>query len=113
VPDGDQLANLDLSILKTGVWPAESLQRGGTVYALSWGRDTRPETAEAFGRLVDADWFVTGHHPCMEGYRLANARHLILDGTDPYPSCCLFSATEGMSIKRLNESVRRVPMGGV
>ena len=67
VPDGDQIPNLDLSILKTGIWPPESLQRGGTVYALSWGRDTRIESAEAFARLVDADWFVTGHHPCMEG----------------------------------------------
>lgn len=111
VPDADQIPNLDLSILKTGVWPGESLQRGGTVYALSWGRDTRIETAETFARLVDADWFVTGHHPCMEGHRLANARHLILDGTDPYPSCCLFSATDPQSIESLQKSILRVPMG--
>ncbi|HEU5115485.1 MAG TPA: metallophosphoesterase [Isosphaeraceae bacterium] len=111
VPDGDRLPKLDLTILKTGRWPAESMQRGGTVYDLSWGRDTRPETAEAFARIMDADWFVTGHHPCMEGFRQANARHLIVDGTDPYPSACLFSAQEPMSFDRLCRSVVRVPMG--
>lgn len=113
VPDGSQLPGLDLSVLKTGLWPDESLRRGGTVYALSWGRDTSLETAEAFARLVDADWFVTGHHPCAEGHQLANARHLVLDGTDPYPSYCLFPATGPISMERLSEQVRRVPMGGL
>lgn len=113
IPDANQLPRLDLSILQTGVWPPESLPRGGTVYALSWGRDTCIETAEAFAKLVDADLFVTGHHPCDEGSRLANPRHLILDGTDPYPSACLFSATDPMTIETLVNSTIRIPMVGV
>src|SRR5947199_200390 len=83
VPDDRDLENLDLGILKTGVWSPESVVRGGTVYALTWGRDTAPETVDRFARLVDADLFITGHHPCDDGFRVANHRHVILDGTDP------------------------------
>ena len=43
--------------------------------------------------MVDADWFITGHQPCDDGFRQANHRQIIIDGTDPYPAYCLFPAT--------------------
>jgi hypothetical protein len=110
VPDGRDLERLDLAVLETGTWPPESLLRGGTVYALTWGRDTAPETADRFASLVDADLFVTGHQPCDEGYRRANHRQLILDGTDPYPTYCLFGTKRPVAIETLVESVRVLPM---
>ena len=69
IPDGRDLDRLDLNLLKTGIWPPESLERRGTIYALTWGRDTTIETADRFASLVDADWFVTGHQPCDGGFR--------------------------------------------
>jgi hypothetical protein len=108
IPDGSDLDRLDLEILRTGVWPPESLVRGGTIYALTWGRDTRPETADRFAALVDADLFVTGHQPCDEGFRQANHRQIIIDGTDPYPSYCLFPAREPLTIEALRAGVRRL-----
>ena len=68
------------------------MKRGGTIYALTWGRDTTPETADRFAAMVDADWFITGHQPCDEGFRQANHRQIIIDGTNPYPAYCLFPA---------------------
>ena len=68
------------------------MKRGGTIYALTWGRDTAPETADRFAAMVDADWFITGHQPCDEGFRQANHRQIIIDGTDPYPAYCLLPA---------------------
>jgi hypothetical protein len=110
VPDERDLDRLDLELLRTGNWPPESLLRGGTVYALTWGRDTSPETADRFAAMVDADLFVTGHHPCDEGYRQANHRQLIIDATDPYPTYCLFRADGPVTIEMLLESVRLLPM---
>jgi hypothetical protein len=105
IPDGIYLDGLDLSLLKESTWPAEAMKRGGTIYALTWGRDTTPETIDRFAAMVDADWFVTGHQPCEEGFRQANHRQIIIDGTNPYPAYCLFPAREPMSVESLLKSV--------
>jgi hypothetical protein len=110
VPDAIDLDRLDLGILRTGIWPPESMVRGGTVYALTWGRDTEPETVDRFAAMVDADWFVTGHQPCDEGFRQANHRQIIIDGTDPYPAYCLFPAREPATIESLLGGVKLIPL---
>jgi hypothetical protein len=101
IPNAADLDRLDLRILAADSWPPDATDRGGTVYALTWGRDTAPETIDRFAALVDADWFVTGHQPCDEGFRQANHRQLIIDGTPPYPSYCLFPAREPVTIEGL------------
>lgn len=110
IPDARYLDTLDLSVLRSGTWPPASLQRGGTVYALTWGRDETPETSDRFAAMVDADLFITGHQPCEQGHRRANHRQLIIDGTDPNPSYCLFNANEPATIESLLEAVRLVPL---
>ena len=77
---------------------------------MTWGRDTDPETVDRFAAMVDADWFITGHQPCDEGFRQANHRQIIIDGTDPYPTYCLFPAREPMSMDRLRAGLRVVPL---
>jgi hypothetical protein len=105
LPDEDDLDALDLDLLKADTWPAEAVQRHGTIYALTWGRDTAPETADRFAAMVDADWFVTGHQPCDEGFRQANHRQIIIDGTDPFPAYCLFPTGLPMTIESLLKCV--------
>lgn len=112
IPDERDLENLDLELLKTGVWTEESMARRGTVYAMTWGRDTSPETADRFAAIVDADLFVCGHQPCDEGYQVANPRTLILDGTDPLPAFCLFDAQGSMTIEGLQAGVKLIGVGG-
>jgi hypothetical protein len=106
LPDGDDLDALDLELLKADTWPAEAMQRHGTIYALTWGRDTAGETADRFAAMVDADWFITGHQPCDEGFRLANHRQIIIDGTDPFPAYCRFPTTKPITIGSLLKCVR-------
>jgi len=101
LPDSRYLETLDLELLRADQWPEESMKRGGTIYALTWGRDTSPETADRFAAMVDADWFVTGHQPCEDGFRQANHRQLIIDGTNPLPAYILFPAKEPMTIQSL------------
>jgi hypothetical protein len=108
LPDADRIDGLDLDLLRTGVWTEESMRRGGTIYALTWGRDTAPEAADRFAARVDADLFITGHHPCDGTHRIANHRHLILDATDPDPGYCLFDARRPTTIEGLAAGVGRL-----
>jgi hypothetical protein len=110
IPDGRDLDGLDLGALESSVWPPEALVRGGSVYALTWGRDTDPDTVDRFAALMNADFFITGHQPCGEGYLKANHRQLIIDGTDPTPTYCLFDAQAPMSLASLMSGIRLVPM---
>ena len=105
IPDEDDLDRLDLSLLKADTWPPESLQRRGTIYAMTWGRDTDAAVADRFAAMVDADFFICGHQPCDEGFRQTNPRTIIIDGTNPYPAYCLFSTTAPTMIEDLLKCV--------
>lgn len=108
VPDPRDLDSFDASVYAATSWPDELTRRGGPVYALTWGRDTSEATADRFAALVDADLFVCGHQPCDEGFRRANHRVLILDGTDPLPSCCLVSTRSPLTIDALVDGARHI-----
>lgn len=109
IPDGYELDGFDLSVLGLEHWPPEAMKRHGTVYAITWGRDNETETADRFASMVDADLFVTGHQPCDDGFRLANVRQLIIDGTEPYPTYCLFPASGPITIQTLLGGVHVLP----
>jgi Calcineurin-like phosphoesterase len=108
VPDAIDLDSLDLGLLAADVWPEEAMKRRGTIYALTWGRDTAPQTVDRFAAMVDADFFITGHQPCDEGFRQANHRQIIIDGTPPFPSYCLFRTDEPVSIESLMKCVHHL-----
>ncbi|MDR3639150.1 MAG: metallophosphoesterase [Isosphaeraceae bacterium] len=110
IPDAIYLDDLDPAIFGLDEWPPETMKRGGAVYALTWGRDTSEETLERFAKMVDADWFITGHQPCDEGFRQPNQRQIIIDGTDPYPAYLLFPASEPVTVESLLEGVRILPV---
>jgi hypothetical protein len=94
--------------LKADVWPDEAMKRRGTIYALTWGRDTAPQTADRFSAMVDADFFVTGHQPCDQGFRQANHRQIIIDGTNPHACYCLFPADGAVTIESLLSCVHLI-----
>jgi hypothetical protein len=60
--------------------------------------------------MVDADLFITGHQPCDDGFRRANDRLLIIDGTNPFPAYCRFPARGPITIDALVDGVRIVPL---
>jgi hypothetical protein len=108
IPDESDLDCLDLSLLAADTYPEEAMRRRGTIYALTWGRDTSPGTADRFAAMVDADWFITGHQPCDDGFRQASHRQIIIDGTDPFPTYCLFPADQPVTIETLLACVHGV-----
>jgi hypothetical protein len=82
------------------------LAPGGAIFALVWGRDVRPENAEAFLALVDADLLITGHVPCEAGFERPSPRHLILDSQGASAGACLLPADRPVSPKELTACVR-------
>jgi Calcineurin-like phosphoesterase len=106
IPDPFDLEEFDASIFEADSWSAEAMARHGAVYAITWGRNTDPENVDKFAGLVDADWFITGHQPCDDGFRQANHRQIIIDGTEPYPTYCMFPAKESVTVESLLKCVR-------
>ncbi|GIW86832.1 MAG: hypothetical protein KatS3mg108_1156 [Isosphaeraceae bacterium] len=112
IPDPRDLESFDPKVYAATSWSDAMTRRGGPVYALTWGRDTSDANADRFAALVEADLFLCGHQPCDEGYRRANRRVLILDGTDPQPTCCLVPARQPLTLDELCAAVRPIhPIG--
>jgi hypothetical protein len=70
---------------------------GGCVHSLVWGRDTSEANAVRFLKLVDADWLITGHIPCEQGFDLPNPYQVILDSLGACAGYCLLPAKQGLS----------------
>jgi hypothetical protein len=84
----------------------EDLGPQGPVYALVWGRDTRPENVSAFLAKVDADLLVTGHVPLDCGFSAPNGRQLILDSLGTPAGYCLFAADRPLTHAELVQCAR-------
>ena len=80
-PRLEKLGDLSLDYLRTAS-PDEVFSRNGAVFAMLWGRDYRPEAAEAFAERMDADALLVGHTPCDNGFAVPNQRVIVLDSKD-------------------------------
>jgi hypothetical protein len=78
LPTEKNQANFDFGVLTLDALPDGSLDLGGTVRSLVWGREATSENAQRFLNIIDCDWLVTGHIPQETGYLWASERHLIL-----------------------------------
>ncbi len=86
LPSARNLARFDLATLEGEEFNPEDFCAGGSIHSLLWGRDFRADHVAAFLARVEADWLITGHIPCPEGYQRPNERQLILD-TMGFPAC--------------------------
>lgn len=97
LPPASRLPDFDPAALEREVSTPEDVVPGGAVHALVWGRDTRPDTVNAFLARVDADLLITGHIPCDRGFDLPNDRQVILDTLGTPAGYCLFPADRPLS----------------
>lgn len=97
LPSSRKLPTFDLSKIEQTQFHPDDLRLGGAVHALVWGRDISQANAEAFLKKVDADWLITGHIPCPQGYLIPNDRQIILDCLGA-PACyCCFPSDRGLT----------------
>ena len=93
--------SFDVGALERDNSVEEDLKPGGSVHALVWGRDTRPETVTEFLKKMDADLLITGHIPSERGFEVPNDWQLILDCVAA-PACyCLFPTDHPLTQQEL------------
>lgn len=89
-------------------WEEADLQENGPVFRLVWGRDYRPENAQAFARLIGARVMIHGHEPCKEGYRVPNDRQIIIDTCGAVATYVLLPVGEELTQRDIVERITRV-----
>ena len=100
-PSMRNLPRFELTILERDKIAEEEKRLGGVVHSIVWNRDHSQANVEAFLTKVDADWIVTGHIPCEEGFATPNDRQIILDALGT-PACyCLFPTDKSMTRQEL------------
>jgi hypothetical protein len=85
VPEDLDKRSFDSTIFQRP-YQATDFGERGAAFNLVWGRDFRPENAEAFARLVKANVLIHGHEPAPAGVHAPNGRQVILDCTGE-PAC--------------------------
>ena len=108
LPSPKYLEGFDLALLSGDNVPAEAFLPKGSLYGLVWGRDTREEHAAAFLAKVGADFLVSGHIVCDEGFATPNPRQVILDCSHSPAAFGLFPADRPLSREEFVGSVRRI-----
>ncbi len=78
IPEGVDGREFDRTIFERPIDPLEFYERAD-IFQMVWGRDHRPENAEAFAQLMGADVIINGHEPQAEGYAVPNPHQVILD----------------------------------
>lgn len=105
LPPASRLEDFDPAALERDESTAADVVPGGSVHALVWGRDTRPETIAAFLAKMDADLLISGHVPCENGFEAPNDRQLILDSLGSPAAFCLFPTDRPLSHAELIQHV--------
>lgn len=108
LPSARRLPGFDPAVLEREDIQEKDLSLGGSVQTLVWGRDTSAAAATAFLQKVDADWLITGHIPCDEGFQIANERQLILDSAGAAGCYCLFPASTSVTIHDLQAGLKKL-----
>src|SRR5262249_3680790 len=75
-PSAKNLPRFDLAVLEQDHIADEEKKLGGIVHSLVWNRDLSQANVEAFLKKVDADWLITGHIPCEQGFMTPNDRQI-------------------------------------
>ena len=101
-----QMEEFDPEVLTLDEHRPADLLPGGVIHSLVWGRDTATATVTAFLQKVDADWLITGHIPCEQGFATPNERQLILDCMRDPAAYCLFLTDRPVTIEDLVDGVK-------
>ena len=100
--------NFDTSIFHRQLEDRD-LQEYGPVFQLVWGRDYRPENAQAFAKEMDARILIHGHDPCPEGSKVPNQTQIILDCCSRPAKYLLIPTDRSLSHNDLVSAIQPLP----
>lgn len=97
LPGPSRLEAFDPMALEKDTADPADFAIGGSVHSLLWGRSTSLVGVEGFLKKVDADYLITGHIPCPNGFDIPNDRQVILDCIGEPAAFCLFPTGRPLS----------------
>lgn len=103
--------SFDRSVLQRPYQP-EDLREHGAVFDMVWGRDHRPDNADAFAALVGAKLLVHGHEPCRDGFSTPNTMQLIVDCCGENACYVMLPVAEPVTHAEAVARVARLPHAG-
>jgi Calcineurin-like phosphoesterase len=106
LPRATHMDQFDPDVLNSEDLHPGDLIPGGQIHSLLWGRDTAAANVAAFLKKVDADWLITGHVPCDQGFATPNDRQLILDCMRTPAAYCLFPLDRPVTFQDLVNGVK-------
>jgi hypothetical protein len=107
-PTSRTLSMFDPTRLETPTHDPVDLQPGGVVHSLLWGRDTSAATTQEFLNKMNADFLISGHIACDQGFLVPNDRQIILDCAECPGGYLLFPTTSPLTQKELIGLVRTI-----
>lgn len=108
IPTRSSLETFSFSVLQQWKLPKSEMDKGGSIYNLLWGRDASEDTAKTFLQLVHADWLITGHLQCREGFATPNSRQLVLESSDASGCYCLLPLNVPVNLDIITNAVRPI-----
>lgn len=92
LPSARALEQFDPAALEREPSAEADLGPGGSLYALVWGRDVRPENLQGFLSKVGARRLISGHIPCDQGFERPSPEHILVDSQGSQAAYCLVPA---------------------
>lgn len=91
LPAPNRMERMDWTILDRPYVP-EDFRRGGSVYEWTWGRGHTSEQLRELAERLEAHFFLLGHQPVEEGYRIDHGKAVILSSNHARGRMMLFDA---------------------
>jgi hypothetical protein len=101
LPYASKRAAVTVAAVEHDPWEPADLVPGGAAHAVVWGRDTSLENVRAYLEIFAADYLISGHIPCPEGFATPTEKQIILDALGSPACCCLFPADRVITYNQL------------
>ena len=110
VPSAKSLDRFNMEVFTRFGPIMEEAERGGSLYAALWDRDTSEETTQRFAEMMNVDWLVTGHIPQESGFDRPNSRRIIVDCCGEPAAYALLPADRPIDAEEFAASLKFLPL---
>jgi predicted phosphodiesterase len=87
------------------------LERNGSVYLLTWGRNISQKALDELVKILDSDIFIVGHQAQKQGWKQAEKNLLIIASDHSHGCLVTVELSESSGIKKIAESI--VPLASI
>jgi predicted phosphodiesterase len=110
LPSNTRAEQFDKTIMDRPLEPSD-LVRPGSAYLLTWGRNHDQLLLDTMAELLDVDFFILGHQPQPNGWRVAGMNLIILACEHNHGCLLRFNMANNYTIEELME--KTLPLSSI